>query len=94
MSYSFPRQLAIAADQVVNVLLLGWADESLSARAYRAYVKGRWFGRFSMPLIDKLFFWQKPDWEVNKKAGRVIYGHCERAFYKEILRRDNSPEYR
>jgi hypothetical protein len=94
MSYSFPRQLAIAADQALNVLCFGWADETLSARAYRGYVNRRRFGLLFMPLIDKLFSWQGDDWEVNKAAGRVIKAHCERAWWKEILRRDNAPEYR
>jgi hypothetical protein len=94
VSYSFPRQFAIVLDQVANVLTGGWADETLSARAYRAYAKGRKFGLLFLPLIDALFAWQSSDAEVNRLAGREITGHCERAFYKEILRRDNSPEYR
>jgi hypothetical protein len=91
---TYLRQLAIAFDQFANALLWGWADETLSARAFRAHRKGRAFGRFFMPVIDLLFFWQKPDDEVNALAGKLVDGHCERAFYKEILRRDHAPEYR
>lgn len=37
--------LAIAIDQLVNVLLGGLADETLSARAHRMRLKGhRWWG--------------------------------------------------
>ena len=94
MTYSFPRQLAIAFDQSVNALAGGWADESLSARAYRGWAKHRRFGMLFMPVIDWLFSWQSPDAEVNKAAGSIIARHCERAYWKEILRRDNAPEYR
>ena len=94
MKYSFLRQLAIVFAQVFNVLLWGWADETMSARAHRAWAKGRRFGLVFRPLIDFLFAWQSPDDEVNRMAGMVVTSHCERAFYKEVLRRDNSPEYR
>lgn len=94
MKYSFLRQIAIVCDQVFNVLLLGWADETMSARAHRAWVKGRRFGLVFRPLIDLMFSWQAPDDEVNSLAGKLVTSHCERAFYKEVLRRDNSPEYR
>ena len=43
--------------------------------------------------LNALFLWQKPDDEVNAKAGRVIAAHCERAFWKEVLRRELPPEY-
>jgi hypothetical protein len=94
MNYSFLRQVFIVIDQVFNVLTGGWADETMSARAYRTFAKGRIFGRIFMPPIDALFSWQKPDPEVNMLAGKTITRHCERAFWKEILRRDNAPEYR
>ena len=94
MTYSFPRQLAIVFDHVCNVATGGWADETLSARAYRGWVKHRRFGMFFMPIIDWLFSWQSPDDEVNKAAGSVITAHCERAYWKEKLRRDTAPEYR
>jgi hypothetical protein len=94
MNYSFLRQLAIVCDQVFNVLLGGWADETMSARAHRAWAKGRKFGLVFRPLIDVMFAWQAADAEVNRMAGMIVTSHCERAFYKEKLRRDNSPEYR
>lgn len=45
------RQIAIAFDQLVNALLGGMADETLSARAHRT-------GSAWEPFIDALFFWQ------------------------------------
>lgn len=45
------KQIAIAFDQLVNAVLGGYADETLSARAHRT-------GSVLEPLIDALFFWQ------------------------------------
>lgn len=76
-------QLLIALDQLLNVLITpfhrgAWADETLSARAYRAYSDGRLWGRVWMPFIDFLFFWQGPR-------------HCERAFVQERERMQSPP---
>jgi hypothetical protein len=78
-------QLFLAFDQGLNTLLLGYADETLSARAWRAYAKGRIFGRIFKPLIDALFFWQS---QPNDR------GHCYNAYLKEKDRRNLPPEYR
>ena len=46
------KQIAVAIDQLVNALLGGMADETLSARAYRT----------RSPLeryIDAIFFWDE-----------------------------------
>lgn len=45
------EQVAIAFDQMVNALLGGWSDETLSARLHRT---GHWAERY----VDALFFWQ------------------------------------
>lgn len=45
------KQVAIAIDQLLNTLLGGMADETLSARAHRT-------GSAWEPFIDVLFFWQ------------------------------------
>lgn len=81
----FGSQLFIAVDQLLNVLLFGFADETLSARSYRAKSKGRIFGSFMLPIIDALFFWQK---QTNDK------GHCYNAYLKEKEKRGLPPEYR
>ncbi len=78
-------QLFIATDQLLNVFLLGYADETLSARAWRAFDKGRIFGKLFKPAIDFLFIWQP---QPNDK------GHCYNAYLKEIDRRNLPPEYR
>lgn len=72
----------------------GYADETLSAHAWRAYADRKFWGRLFMPPIDLLFLWQRQDREVNDRVGRSVDGHCERAFYKEALRREMPPEYR
>ena len=83
----YPQQLFIAADQLLNALIppidgtVSYADETLSARCYRAHRDGKIMGRLFMPLIDLLFFWQGP-------------GHCRNAYIKEFERKNYPEEYR
>lgn len=49
------KQLLIAIDQVLNTLLGGMADETLSARAHRQRLRGR---PAMAQAINALFFWQ------------------------------------
>jgi len=73
------KQILIALDQVLNALAGGWADETLSARAYRRrYKKAGW--RRAMRVIDTLFFWQPH--------------HCKSAWQAEAQRRQLPIEYR
>ena len=48
-------QVLVAVDQLINTFVGGFADETLSARAYRRELRGK-------PLVAKvincLFFWQ------------------------------------
>lgn len=83
----YPQQIGIAADQLLNALIpplftLSWADETLSARTYRAAKRGKLVGRLAMPVIDFLFRWQG------------FHDHCARAYRKEQERRNLPPEYR
>ncbi|HEY0824083.1 MAG TPA: hypothetical protein VGD76_09880 [Ramlibacter sp.] len=71
-----------------------WGDETLSAHAWRAERARKPWARLLRPLIDVLFFWQAPLPEVNAAAGRVVRGHCERAFMKKRLRLGLPQEYR
>jgi hypothetical protein len=71
--------LALLLDQALNTLLCGSPDETLSSRAYRAYVKGRLFGRIFKPCIDALFFWQT--------------SHCRHAYLAEVLRYQLPPDF-
>lgn len=78
-------QLLIAIDQLLNVLITplqgsAWADETLSARAWRADCDGRWFGCIMRPLIDGLFFWQE--------------SHCRSAWLSEFFRQQLPPQDR
>jgi hypothetical protein len=58
-------QVVMAFDQLVNALLGGWADETLSARCHRTK-------SIFEPVINVIFFWQ-PDhcrkayeWEMSR----------------------------
>ena len=61
---AYGEQVFIAADQLLNALIppldgtVSYADETLSARCYRAHRDGKIMGKMFMPLIDLLFFWQ------------------------------------
>ena len=65
-------QLFVAIDQLGNALIGGYADETISSRAYRAEFNGKRWGKIWRPVIDKVFFFQK--------------NHCEKAFVSEHLR--------
>jgi hypothetical protein len=57
------KQLLIALDQLANTLLGGWADETLSSRAYRrGWAAARW--------IDALFFWETEHCAASYRAER------------------------
>jgi hypothetical protein len=72
------RQVLVALDQLINAILGGWADESISARAWRC--RERWPYRAYRFGIDLLFFWDRD--------------HCETAYHSEIERAQFPPEYR
>lgn len=80
-------QVFLALDQLANVLIppidgtIGYADETLSARCYRAHRDGKILGKLFMRPIDLLFFWQGP-------------GHCKNAYIKEFDRQNYPNEYR
>lgn len=72
-------QIWIVIDQLLNALLWGWADETLSARAWRMrYKKRRWM--WAVRIINCVVFWQD--------------NHCQSAYTSEKLQRHISPEYR
>jgi len=84
---AYGEQVLIALDQLLNALIppidgtIGYADETLSARCYRAHRDGKAFGKLFMRPIDLLFFWQGP-------------GHCRNAYIKEFERKNYPDEYR
>ena len=67
------KQILIAFDQLLNALSGGYADETLSSRVWRLYIKNKLSGRILKPIIDSIFFWQKD--------------HCYNAFMSEVNRR-------
>lgn len=73
------HQLLVALDQLLNALLGGWADETLSARAWRQRdTKRRW--AVLVRVINTLFFWQN--------------NHCRGAHAAEMARRHAPIPYR
>ena len=84
---AYGGQVFIALDQLANALIppldgtVSYADETLSARAYRAHRDGKILGKLFMRPIDLLFFWQGPD-------------HCKNAYIKEFARKNYPDEYR
>lgn len=68
----------IALDQLLNTLLLGEPDETLSSRAFRADQANKIFGRIFRPTIDLIFFWQD--------------NHCKQSFLSEINKKQ-LPKY-
>jgi hypothetical protein len=73
------HQIAVAIDQLGNTLLGGWADETLSSRAWRMSRRScAW--NVVRRLIDLLFFWQ--------------WHHCETAYESERDRLQEPPELR
>lgn len=71
-------QIAVALDQLVNALFAGFADETLSSRAYRLSVERgcHWPKR----IIDLIFFWQSE--------------HCKTAYESELERAHLRPKMR
>lgn len=49
--------VAIAADQFVNTVLGGQPDETMSSRAWRNSLKGYWYAKWSVKILDTVFGW-------------------------------------
>lgn len=71
-------QIAVALDQLVNTLFAGFADETLSSRAYRLSVERN--RHWPKRIIDLLFFFQKE--------------HCKTAYESEQERAHLPPSMR
>lgn len=71
-------QILIAIDQLFNTLIAGFADETLSSRAYRHKKDGS--RAWPAWIIDHLFFWQEE--------------HCRSAYESELERAHFPPELR
>lgn len=77
-SMTYGKRTLIAVDQLLNTLLGGWPDETLSSRCYRWARDGvrTWPCKF----VDGLFFWQKE--------------HCKSSYESEKEGRQSPPELR
>ena len=73
-------QIAIAASQGLNAILGGWADESLSSRAWRCRDRRRW--ACMAWLIDAAF----------RLFGEQ--DHCRAAYDSEVGRHQSPPDLR
>lgn len=73
--YIWRIEVLMALDCLANALLRGWHHETLSSRAWRAWVWMRPFGRIARPVIDLLFIWQT--WRMD---------HCQRHHDAEVAR--------
>lgn len=78
------KQLAIAIDQLLNVLVScvlreqAWADMTLSAQAYRWERDG--VRSYPRVIIDALFFWE--------------LDHCRQSYESELARLQAPPDTR
>lgn len=72
------KQVAIAVDQLLNALVGGWADETLSARCWRCRNEQPF--RTLRAVIDGLFFWEEE--------------HCLASYMAECFRLHVPPEER
>lgn len=78
--WKYPLQNLIAIDQLINTLIGGHADETLSARAHRMREKKQPVWGWTANAIDALFFLQD--------------GHCKLAYEAEMLREQYPISYR
>lgn len=94
------NSLVLGAAAVVMAAITGeeqatcYADETLSAHAWRAEQARKPWALRTRPLVDKAFGWQPQNALVNQGANKPVDGHCERAFWKKKLRLGLPPEYR
>lgn len=72
------KQVLLGFDQLGNTFFNGYADEALSARAYRRRETS--LGKVAYRAINALFFWQKD--------------HCMAAYASEMFRTQLPREYR
>lgn len=75
--------ILIAIDQLIYVLLTlghGSPDETLSAAAYRLWLRDQWGGRYFKPAIDTLFLPFQRD-------------HCKKAYRAELERQHLPKNY-
>lgn len=78
MTHPDGLQILIALDQLVNTLIGGYADETLSSRSWRLHIAG--VKSWPMKVIDAIFFWQDD--------------HCRQSYESELTRAHLPPSMR
>lgn len=79
---SYVKNVFIAVDQLINTVLGGWPDETLSSRAWRW--KGARIRAWPCRIIDLFLFFDR--------AGSK--GHCQLSYESERCRMQMPPELR
>lgn len=82
------HNVAVAIDQLVNAIFMGYADETISSVSWRLHRDG--VRSWQMWLIDTIFFWDR---RRDAFTGSVIR-HCEGAYLSEKYGRQLPPELR
>ena len=72
------ENILIAFDQLINTILLGSPDETISSRLSRNRDVG--FTKYGYVFVNKLFFWQD--------------NHCKMSYESEVLRLQQSAGFR
>lgn len=80
MRYRRWFEILLALDCLIGSFLGAWADETMSAYAYRKMLAGESRGRRWVRLIDALFVWQD--------------NHCALAYAHDQARRQLPPAQR
>lgn len=75
---TYGKRTLVAVDQLLNTLLGGWPDETLSSRCWRWSRDG--VRAWPCKLVDGLFFWQRE--------------HCKSSYESEREGRQSPPELR
>ena len=75
---TYGKNLLIAVDQLINAVIGGYCDETLSSRAWRWAQNG--VRAWPRSFIDRLFFWEQ--------------NHCRKSFQSEREGRQLPPELR
>lgn len=76
--WAYIKQILISLDQLLNAICNGYADETLSSRAWRHYDDGS--RKWPKVLIDAILFFDKD--------------HCHQSYLSEIERRQLPPSMR
>ena len=67
--------ILLGLDQLVNVILGGMPDETISSRCHRKAKAGQWFWKSASKVVDKIFFWDKRHCQSsfeNEKVGKHL----------------------